>query len=106
MARALRERSPSRVTADIGRYFSEGFAIGIEDSAYKAISAANMLAESAIGGMSMVDPPVTNNTRNISAPITITLNIEGNVDGDDRQFTRNIAEDLVNLMNRESEVFA
>ena len=106
MARALRERSPSRVTADIGRYFSEGFAIGIEDSAYKAISAANMLAESAIGGMSMVDPPVTNNTRNISAPITITLNIEGNVDGDDRGFARNIAEDLVNLMNRESEVFA
>lgn len=106
MARALRERSPSRVTADIGRYFSEGFAIGIEDSAYKAISAANMLAESAIGGMSMVDPPVTNNTRNITAPITITLNIEGNVDGDDRGFARNIAEDLVNLMNRESEVFA
>lgn len=106
MRNALLEKSPSRVTAEIGKYFSEGFAIGIEDEAYKAISAANMLAESAIGGMSMVDPPVTNNTRNITAPITITLNVNGNVDGDDRQFTRNIAEDLVNLMNRESEVFA
>lgn len=106
MRNALLEKSPSRVTAEIGRYFSEGFAIGIEDEANKAISAANMLANSAIGGMSMVDPPVTNNTRNITAPITITLNIEGNVDGDDRGFARNIAEDLVNLMNRESEVFA
>lgn len=108
MARALRERSPSRVTADIGRYFSEGFAIGIEDSTYKAISAANMLAQSAVGGVRMVgyEPPTTNYSKTVSAPISINLTIEGNVDGDDRAFAQNVADSLVNLINRKSEVFA
>lgn len=108
MARALRERSPSRVTADIGRYFSEGFAIGIEDSTYKAISAANMLANAAAGGVQMVgyEPPTTNYSKTVSAPISINLTIEGNVDGDDRAFAQNVADSLVNLINRKSEVFA
>lgn len=103
----LRIGSPSKVMAEVGKYFDQGFAIGIEGNMREVEQAASMLANSAVGGVQMIgyEPPSTY-SKTISAPITITLNVEGNVDGDDRQFTRNIAEDLVNLMNRESEVFA
>lgn len=106
---ALSIQSPSKVTAEAGKYFTEGFAIGIQDTLRQAQQSAYMLAQTAMGGLQMVGyEPYPSNTYNktISAPINIALTVEGNVDGDDRQFTRNIAEDLVNLMNRESEVFA
>ena len=102
---ALSIQSPSKVTAEAGKYFSEGFAIGIEEQMKNAQQAANMLANSAVGGLQMTGYEPTTSYR-VSAPITITLNVEGNVDGDDRAFTRNIAEELANLITRESEVFA
>lgn len=106
---ALSIQSPSKVTAEAGKYFTEGFAIGIQDTLRQAQQSAYMLAQTAMGGLQMGSyEPYPSNTYNktISAPINIALTVEGNVDGDDRQFTRSIAEDLVNLMNRESEVFA
>lgn len=98
--------SPSKVMAEVGKYFDLGFSKGINDNMKEVEQSANMLANSAIGGVQMVgyEPPTT--YHNVSAPISITLNVEGNVDGDDRAFTRNIAEDLANLITRQSEVFA
>lgn len=106
---ALSIESPSKVMAEVGKFFDKGFAVGIEGNMNEVTQAATMLANAAVGGVQMVGyEPYPSNTYNktISAPINIALTVEGNVDGDDRQFTRNIAEDLVNLMNRESEVFA
>ena len=102
----LRIQSPSKVMAEIGRYFDEGFAQGIIDNMKDVSQSANMLAQSAISGADIAEYGFGNTYRTISAPISITLNVEGNVDGDDRMFARNIAEDLANLITRESEVFA
>lgn len=44
MRRVLNEHSPSKETHEIGAYFSEGFAIGVEDEREKAIKAARELA--------------------------------------------------------------
>lgn len=67
---ALSINSPSKVTAEAGKYFSQGFAVGIEDMAKQAVQAANMLANAAAGGIQMIgfEP---NETR-ISAPISIS----------------------------------
>ena len=102
----LRIQSPSKVMAEIGRYFDEGFAKGIVDNMSDVARSANMLAQSAVNGAEMADYGFGNTYRTVSAPISITLNVEGNVDGDDRMFTRSIAEELANLITRESEVFA
>ena len=106
---ALSIESPSKVTAEAGKYFTEGFSIGIQDKMREAAQAAAMLAQSAVGGLQMVgyEPqPTTNYSKTVSAPISINLTIEGNVDGDDRAFAQNVADSLVNLINRKSEVFA
>lgn len=100
----LQIRSPSRVTREIGEYFSEGFALGIKDEMANVNATVNMLTSSALGGISDITPPSP--TQTISAPINIQLTIEGNVDGDDRGFARNIAGELANLIRRDNEVFA
>jgi tape measure domain-containing protein len=51
---ALQEQSPSRVTREIGEYFSEGLAEGIADSAPAALGAAVALANKALSGLSNV----------------------------------------------------
>ena len=106
MRGALRIESPSKVTREIGRYTAEGLALGMDDGKKDVLQSASMLAESALGGISMVGYEPGDTYRTVSAPISITLNVEGNVDGDDRMFTRSIAEELANLITRESEVFA
>ena len=103
---ALSIQSPSKVMAEVGKYFDEGFAKGIVDNMREVAQSANLLAQTAVNGAEMMDYGFGNTYRTVSAPITITLNVEGNVDGDDRAFTRNIAEELANLITRESEVFA
>ena len=104
----LRIESPSKVMAEVGRYFDEGFAQGIDDNVRKVTQSVGMLTDSAVNGMQMVgyEPPTTNYSKTVSAPISINLTIEGNVDGDDRAFAQNVADSLVNLINRKSEVFA
>lgn len=105
MNKRLLVQSPSRVTMETGKYFSEGFSLGIEARANEAQAAANMLASAALGGLAEV-PPTNTYSKSISAPINIQLTIEGNVDGDDRGFARNIAGELANLIRRDNEVFA
>ena len=107
MRAGLQIGSPSKLTRQYGEWTTEGFALGMKDNLAQVQEAANMLASYSLGGFDMgnYNPGNTYN-KTISAPINIALTVEGNVDGDDRQFTRSIAEDLVNLMNRESEVFA
>lgn len=101
--------SPSKVTEQIGQFFGEGFAVGIEDRLRQVQQASTAMTQSALNGIQMsgYDPqPTTNYSKTVSAPISINLTIEGNVDGDDRAFAQNVADSLVNLINRKSEVFA
>lgn len=46
--KALKTNSPSKVMIKIGEYFSEGFAIGIEDNMYEATDASKQMANTAI----------------------------------------------------------
>lgn len=106
----LQIKSPSRVTAEAGKYFVEGFensiAAGMKDVAYLG----EMLGMSAAKGLSMGSylPEAYGNTYNnktISAPIAINLTVQGNVD-DPNTFARNIADMLADELHKESEVFA
>lgn len=107
---SLQVKSPSRVTAETGKYFVEGFensiASGLKDVAYLG----EMLGVSAAKGLSMGSylPEAYGNTYNnktISAPIAINLTVQGNVD-DPNTFARNIADMLADELHKESEVFA
>lgn len=100
--------SPSKVTEEIGQFFGEGFAVGIEDRLRQVQQASTAMTQSALDGIQMsgYEPPTNNYSKTVSAPISINLTIEGNVDGDDRAFAQNVADSLVNLINRKSEVFA
>ena len=106
----LQIKSPSRVTAEAGKYFVEGFensiASGMKDVAYLG----EMLGMSAAKGLSMGSylPEAYGNTYNnktVTAPIAINLTVQGNVD-DPNTFARNIADMLADELTKESEVFA
>lgn len=106
----LQIKSPSRVTAEAGKYFVEGFensiAAGMKDVAYLG----EMLGMSAAKGLSMGSylPEAYGNTYNnktVTAPIAINLTVQGNVD-DPNTFARNIADMLADELTKESEVFA
>lgn len=107
---SLQVKSPSRVTAETGKYFVEGFensiASGLKDVAYLG----EMLGMSAAKGLSMGSylPEAYGNTYNnktVTAPIAINLTVQGNVD-DPNTFARNIADMLADELTKESEVFA
>ena len=107
---SLQVKSPSRVTAETGKYFVEGFensiASGLKDVAYLG----EMLGMSAAKGLSMGSylPEAYGNTYNnktVTAPIAINLTVNGNVD-DPNTFARNIADMLADELHKESEVFA
>jgi len=96
--------SPSKLAFKSGRFFGEGFINGIDAMRQEAMNSATLMGDSALYGLDTVDSLTTNATKNISAPITINATIEGNVDSSDR--TREIADNLANLIFRENEVFA
>ena len=81
--RALRERSPSRVFIEIGKYVSEGFAIGI--------TKATGLAESASEAMAVRTMDIANNA----------LSLLGNVIDSDMDVQPTIAP-VVDLTNVEA----
>lgn len=101
--------SPSKVTAEIGKYFVEGFAKPIESSMREIGNLTAQLGEVATEGLAfgsyMPEYGNTYNNKTVSAPIAINLTVNGNVD-DPQSFARDIADMLANQLTRESEVFA
>lgn len=78
LASKLRERSPSRVTREMGEYFSEGFAIGINSGNRLALTAAENLAGSAVDAM--YQPSGWSTAKTVNAPINVNVTVNGNVD--------------------------
>lgn len=109
LANTLAIASPSKVTAEIGKYFVEGFAKPIESSMREIGNLTAQLGEVATHGLAMGSymPEYGNtyNNKTVSAPIAINLTVNGNVD-DPNSFARDIADMLANQLTRESEVFA
>ena len=105
----LHEKSPSKLTAEIGRYFVEGFANPIKESIGDIGRLTTQLGESALNGLAfgsyMPEYGNTYNNKTVSAPVSINLTVNGNVD-DPQSFARDIADMLANQLTRESEVFA
>ena len=48
---ALDEHSPSKLTRKLGRWFSEGFGLGIDDEAKSAVQSAEAVAEEAVSAI-------------------------------------------------------
>lgn len=63
--RSLDEHSPSRKMRKVGRYFSEGFALGIEDEEKMAKKASENLSKIALNSMDM--PEITARMREVMA---------------------------------------
>lgn len=109
----LHEKSPSKVTREYGKYFSEGFALGIESGIPMANKMAEQLGMGATDALTfgsyvpegMMAGNTWNTTKTVNAPISVNVTVEGSVDDPD-SFARDIANRLTNLINRESEVFA
>ncbi len=106
----LHEKSPSKVTAEIGKYFVEGFANPIKDSIDEMGMLAARLGESAVNGLSMgaYMPEAYGNTyttKTISAPISINMTVNGSVD-DPNALANEVADRLVDIIQNEREVFA
>lgn len=81
--------SPSKVMAEIGGYYGQGFIEGLDKYVAPARGIASALANAAIPDTSWTSNysrlpdyayGTTNNTRNISAPIAVNVNVNGNVD--------------------------
>lgn len=96
--------SPSKLTYETGKYFVEGFADAIADGMNEMTMASRMLGQNALYGLGSVMPEYGSYTQ-VSAPISLNVTVNGNVD-DSESFTRNLAENLSQLLQRESEVFA
>lgn len=114
-SKALRNKlqiaSPSKVTEEIGDYFVEGFANSISDGISELEYLGEKLGASAMNGLSLGSymPESygnTYNTKTISAPISLSVTVEGGNVDDPESFTRSIAENLAELLQSESGVFA
>lgn len=112
MRNTLEIKSPSRVMKEVGGYTVEGFALGMEDSIGMVRQAADMLADSAVqtaNSMNYYSPngygTTYNSTRQISAPISVNVNVTGGVDDVD-SLAETIAEKIADNVIRREEVFA
>ena len=108
MKNSVQVASPSKVTAEIGKYFVEGFANSIRSGINEMGYLAEQLGESAINGLSMGSyMPETGAVYNkqITAPISVNLTVNGNVDDPDK-FVRDIGDKLADILTRNNEVFA
>lgn len=112
----LHEQSPSKVMFQVGQYFTEGFANGIAAENRLAQQAASNMAQSAVDSSWMLNnyTPTgvgysalgnTTNTRNITAPISVSVNVNGNVDNVD-ELAEVIADRINSQIIRQNEVFA
>lgn len=102
--------SPSKLTYQTGRYFVEGFANALDEGMPMMDRIAQRLGASASNGLAFGSylpetGGVVNNTKSISAPISINMTVNGNVDDPDG-LTNMIADRLVSMINGERSVFA
>ena len=102
--------SPSKLTYQTGRYFVEGFANALDEGMPMMNRIAQRLGTSASSGLAFGSylpetGGVVNNTKSISAPISINMTVNGNVDDPDG-LTSMIADKLVSMINGERSVFA
>lgn len=99
MQNTLEIASPSKVMEKIGGFFSAGFAEGITDKAQSAVRAASALAVNAAnagaGAMSH-----TNNT------INATINVNAAAGQSANDIAEAVAEQLQNLLDRRTTVYA
>ena len=104
---SVQVKSPSRVTAETGKYFVEGFANAIQSGINEMSEMGWLLGQSAANGLSMGSymPEYGSVTKNVTAPISINVNVNGNVD-DPNQFARELSDQLADILYREKEVFA
>jgi hypothetical protein len=112
MRNTLEIKSPSRVMKEVGGYTVEGFALGMEDSIGMVRQAADMLANSAVqtaNSMNYYSPngygTTYNSTRQISAPISVNVNVNGGVDDVDA-LAETIAQRINQAITEREEVFA
>lgn len=90
--------SPAKELIKSGRYFDQGFAIGIEDEAQRAIDAARALANSTMGVMNTApgfSPSASAMTNNTYGAINVTINA-ANVQND-----AELADMVADRINRE-----
>lgn len=102
--------SPSKLTYETGEFFVKGFANAIKAGIPGLQNMAENLGMAASHGLSFgtylpETSGIVNNTKTISAPISIALTVNGNVDNDEA-FTRRIAENLADLIYEQGGVFA
>lgn len=108
--------SPSKVMEQVGEYFTQGFAIGIANETNMAKQSARNMAQSAVDsswmtnnytptGLGYMSQGMSSNTRNITAPINVNVNVSGNVDDVDA-LADVIAERINDQIIRKNEVFA
>lgn len=110
MRSSLDINSPSRVMEQIGIYAGQGFVNGLDEMVTKAEQASTNLADSVSGTASQISgysgySGTTYNTKSVSAPITVSVNVNGNVDDYDM-----MADVIAQRINAEiamkEEVFA
>lgn len=111
----LSEKSPSKVMREVGQYFSEGFAIGIADETRMVKRASSAMAQSAVDSSWMTANYTPTgygyasqgmaSTRNITAPISVSVTVNGNVDDYDA-LAEVIADRINDQIIRKDEVFA
>ena len=107
---SVQVKSPSRVTFETGKYFVEGFANAIDSGISEMEYLGKRLGYAAADGLSVGSymPEAYGNTYNnktVTAPISVNLTVNGNVD-DPQAFARSVADMLADELHKESEVFA
>lgn len=108
MRNELQIESPSKVTMAIGKYTMEGFTEGMEIAGKQSVDTARMLAEAASQSYAFrnsYEPNGRNYTKSISAPITVSVNVNGNVDNYDA-LAESIAQRINEAIAIKEEVFA
>lgn len=105
MKSSLSISSPSKVTEELGEYTSEGFIIGMENMQKEVERAAANLTGTAFVNEHAL-PGSNNVTRNIQAPITVSVNVNGEVGNDYGRLADVVAERIAQAVQRREEVFA
>lgn len=118
---ALKERSPSRVTEEIGKYFVQGFGVGVEDeeqTAYKDVAAFGQSTiaalQGAVSGGASANLGINSAGANTlvaarpaagSGGVNVSVTVNGNVD-DYEQMAAVIGQKLQQQMARQERAFA
>lgn len=104
--RLLKIGSPSKVFADeVGQWIPAGIAVGIEDNQSVLNTAIDDMAFLADSAHNAFVGQSASSGKTISAPITVSVNVNGNVDDIDR-LAEVIAEKINDQIVRRDEVFA